>query len=163
VLVGALVQRGTLGAAAGAEVRDSNAPVANARCHRNQPGGLERAQKPAQVAGVEPQPRAQQTHFAAVESDLPQQAGLAERSFAFEEAVVQRADALGDAPVHRGRAGRARSRGSRAAGHSGQELSCPRTWVALLRLTLTAPRRMIATRPSAKRPVTTIAAKALNL
>src|SRR5207249_75 len=50
-------------------------------------------------ARVEPEPRPQQSHLAAVEPDLPQHPRLAERPVAAEEVVVQRPDALRDRPV----------------------------------------------------------------
>ena len=53
--------------------------------HRDEPGGLERAQQPAQVARVEVEPRAQLPQLAALGADLPQQPRLAERAVASEE------------------------------------------------------------------------------
>jgi hypothetical protein len=64
-----------------------------------EPGGFERAQQSAQIAGVEPHPGAQQTQLAAVGSDLPKQARLAKRPFASEEVVVERTDPLRDGAV----------------------------------------------------------------
>ena len=64
-----------------------------------QPGRLERAQQPAQVAGVDAEPGAEHADVAALLADLPEHARLAERPVAGEEAVVERADALGDEAV----------------------------------------------------------------
>jgi len=98
-LVGALVEQGALGAAGGRQAGNPNPPVAPARRQLDQPGGLERAQQPAQIPRVQPQARPQEPHLAAVEPDLPQQPRLAERPLEVEEVVVERPDALGDRPV----------------------------------------------------------------
>ena len=59
---------------------------------------LKRPQQAREVAGVEPEPRADVTRRRAVGADLEQHARLAERAVA-EVAVVERADLAGDEPV----------------------------------------------------------------
>ena len=80
--------------ARGRGARHADALVAARRRHGDQPGGLERAQQPAEVARVEPEPRPQRAHLRAVRTDLPQHPRLAERAVARQEVIVERADAL---------------------------------------------------------------------
>ena len=65
----------------------------------DQPVRLERAQQPAEVAGVQAEPGAQRPDVAAVRTDLPQHTGGAERPVPGQVALVERADALRDGPV----------------------------------------------------------------
>src|SRR5437773_2142267 len=95
MLVGPPVERSVLAAAGGGQPGDPDPPVTAAGLDPDQPGGLERAQQPAQIAGIEPQARAQLTHLATIEPDLPQQPGFAERPVATEEAVAERPNAFG--------------------------------------------------------------------
>ena len=99
MLVCALVERGALGATGRRETRDANPPVASARRQLDQPGALERVQQPAQIARVEPQPRAQPAHLAILDPDLPQQPRLAEGPLEAEEVVAERTDALRDRAI----------------------------------------------------------------
>jgi hypothetical protein len=98
-VVGALVERATLGPAGRGEPRDADPPVALAGRHRHEPVGFERAEQPAQIAGVEPQTRPQQPHFAPVAPDLPQQPRLAQRPLEAQETVVERPHPLRDRAV----------------------------------------------------------------
>jgi len=86
-LVGAPVERGAFPAAGACEPRHSDASVGGVRRHLDQTSGLERSQQPAQIARVEPQTGAQQTHLAPAEADLPQQPRLPERPRTTEEPV----------------------------------------------------------------------------
>src|SRR5450432_3261431 len=52
-------------------------------------------QQPAQIPRVKTQARAQQPYFAAVEADLPQQPGLAQRPLASQKMIVEGPYALG--------------------------------------------------------------------
>ena len=96
-LVGDAVELGHLGAARGRERQALGAPVGTGL-----PGDeavtLERSQQPRDVAGVEPEPRADVARRRALCADLEQDARLAERPVA-EVAVVERADLAGDEPV----------------------------------------------------------------
>ena len=100
-----LEQRGGERVAAAVELPSSAWPGGVARAtrtrwsllagrHGDQPGGLERAQQPAEVARVQPEPRPQRAHLRAVRADLPQHPRLAERAVTRQEVIVQRADAL---------------------------------------------------------------------
>src|SRR5690606_11492415 len=62
-------------------------------------GALERPQEPAEVAGVEPEPRPQGPHVAAALGDLPQDPRRPERQVAGQVPVVQRPDPLGHRAV----------------------------------------------------------------
>ena len=98
-LVAAPVEQLALGAARGGEAHGAHAPVARRGLDRDEPGVAEAAQQAAEVARVQPQPRAQRAHVGAAVADLPQDPRLAERPVAREVAVVERADALGHRPV----------------------------------------------------------------
>src|SRR4051794_12753023 len=65
-VVAALVQQRAFGAARRRELRRSHAPIGGAGAHLDQAVGLERAQQPAGVPGVELEARAQRAHLAAV-------------------------------------------------------------------------------------------------
>ena len=97
--VAAAVELAQLGEAVGGRARDAHAPVLLAGRHGDHPVGLERAQQPAQVPGVEPQPRPQRPHLAAAGADLPQHARLAQRPVEPGEVVVERADPRRHRPV----------------------------------------------------------------
>jgi len=81
------------------QARDAAPAVVLGRPDRDQAVGLQRPQQPAEIARVEPQPRAQLAYLAALLADLPQDARLPERPTAAEEALVERAGALGDRAV----------------------------------------------------------------
>ncbi len=97
--VAAAVEQRPLLAAEGGQAGGADPAVAGTRADGDQAGGLERAQQPAEVAGVEIEPGAERADVAATFTDLPQQARLAERALACEVVVVERADPLGHGPV----------------------------------------------------------------
>ena len=85
-LVGEPVKYGSLGHAAGGEASRPHPPVGLAPLDDDKPVALERAQQPAEIAGVQVKPRPEQPDIAAVVADLPQQARLPERPAAGQEA-----------------------------------------------------------------------------
>ena len=76
-LVAAAVSFGPLLAARARQAGDADAAIRSARLDARHPVGLERAQQPAGVAGVQAEAVAQRPDLAAVLADLPQQARLA--------------------------------------------------------------------------------------
>ena len=98
-LVAAALEHTQLPAPGGGELRGADAAVGRARLHGDQPVALERLQEPAQVAGVEVEPRAQVAQVGARLPDLPEHARLAERPVAREVVVVERSDPLRHEPV----------------------------------------------------------------
>ena len=97
--VAAAVEHGPLGRAGGGEAGGTHPLVVFAGAHLDQTVALERAQQPAQVAGVQIEPGSQRADLAAGITDLPEHTCLSERTVAGEVAVVEGADALGDDPV----------------------------------------------------------------
>ena len=85
---------------AAVRVTAADAAVLRVRRDRDQALGLEPAQQPAEIAGVEVQARAQRTHVGAV-ADLPQHPRRSQRPPAREKRVLERADALRDRAVER--------------------------------------------------------------
>ncbi len=88
--IAALVQQRSLRAAARGQPRHADAAVDRAGIERDEPVGLQQAQQPAELAGVEAQARAQRAHLAALVADLPPHAGCAQRPVAGQVAIVQR-------------------------------------------------------------------------
>ena len=99
MLVGEPLVLGALGAAGRGEGRPAHAAVGGILLDRDEPLALERLQQAGQVSRVEVEVSAQLAHLAVPVVDLVQDAGLRERAGAAEEAVVERADALGDGAV----------------------------------------------------------------
>lgn len=98
-LVAAGVEHGARRPALGGEPRDPHAPVLGLRLHRQQALGLQGAQQPAGVAGIEPETLPQASHVLAPLADLPEQPGLADPPAAAQVVIVQHARALGDRAV----------------------------------------------------------------
>jgi hypothetical protein len=98
-LVGAAVEFGPFGLSGGGQPRGPEPSVRLVHLDGDHPVPLQRAQQPAQVAGVQVQPGAQVPDLAAVRADLPQQPRLPERAAAGQEGVAECACALGDGPV----------------------------------------------------------------
>src|SRR6266702_28273 len=98
-VVGETVELGTFGLTGDGEPRRPDPPVRLVRLDGDQPVPFQRPQQPAQVAGVQVQPRPQVPDVAAVRADLPQHPGLPQRAATGQERVVERAGPLGDGPV----------------------------------------------------------------
>ena len=94
-LVAALVEQRSLGRPGGREAGESDPRVHRARGQLHQPVALERAQQPAGLTRIEPQPRPQRAHLAALGADLPEHSRSAERAVSGEILVAERAHALG--------------------------------------------------------------------
>ena len=77
----------------------TNAAVVGRAARRHEPLPFERSQEPADITGIERQPRAQLPHLRPLAADFVQQPRLAERAAAIEKAVVERADPLGHRTV----------------------------------------------------------------
>ncbi len=97
--VGQAVKFGPFGLPGGGQPGGPEPGVRLAHLDGDQPVPFQRPQQPAQVAGVQVQPRSQVPDVAAGRADLPQQPGLPERPATGQEGVVERADALRDGPV----------------------------------------------------------------
>ena len=100
-LVALAIQQLALGAAGVGEPHRPHPLVGRARLDHDEPILLERAHQPAEIAGVEVQPRAQDAQVRAVGADLPQHPRRPERPPARQVPVLQRADPLGHAAVER--------------------------------------------------------------
>jgi hypothetical protein len=97
--VGAPVEHGTLPPPGRREPRGSHPAVAVAGPDLDETAALQRSQQPADVSGVEVEPRPQLAHIAAAGPDLPEQPSLPEGAVARQEGILQRAYALGDDPI----------------------------------------------------------------
>ena len=96
--VAAPVEQGALGPTGLGQLRGAHPLVVVAGADGDQPVGLQGAQEPAQVAGVEVEAGAQPPHVRPL-TDLPQHARLAERAVTGQVLVVERADPLRDGAV----------------------------------------------------------------
>ncbi len=94
-VVGEPVQRGDLLAAGRREDHVTHASIAGGVTGADQAFGFERPEQPAQVAGVEAEPRAQRSDFATFAADLEEQAGGPERPGTAEEMSVECTDLAG--------------------------------------------------------------------
>src|SRR4029453_370675 len=78
-----------------AQRRATDTSVLGVRPHIDETFCLEGAQQAARVAGIQTEARSEAADVVAVATDLPEEAGLAERPLAPEEVLAQRARALG--------------------------------------------------------------------
>ncbi len=97
--VAARVESRAFAAAGSREARRADASIGRTRTDRDHARGFQRAQHATQIAGVEVETRSQRAHVGTVGSDLPQHAGLAERTIPLQEPVVQDTELLRDGPV----------------------------------------------------------------
>src|SRR5262249_53256642 len=88
-----------LGAPRGGQADAADPSVRAARLDGGEAPALERPEQPADVAGVEGGARAQLADVRTLGADLPEEPGFAEGPAPAEEAVVERADPVGDGPV----------------------------------------------------------------
>src|SRR5581483_4684947 len=122
-LVAAAIEQPPLRQAGTREARDPDAAIGGARRDPHQAVVLQGAQQAADITRVELEAASQLAHLAAIRSDLPEEARLAERPVAGEEAVAERAHALCDHAVEAPDVG-----DLRAVEHSLTLVSKPPAW-----------------------------------
>ena len=93
-LVAGSVEQGALGSARFAEPRDADTPVVVTRLDDDHPLGLEHAEEPTHVSGIEVESRTQRFDVETADPDLPQDPRCAEPTTARQVPVAQNPDPL---------------------------------------------------------------------